>query len=267
MNQLALLRDALNYIENNLTNDLKTEDISAFCYCSKSTLEKLFRCVNGITVRDYIIRRRMMKAARFIHNNPKCNLLDVALQIGYGSNEAFTRAFEQVWHCKPSEFRGKAKYSELYPRLLSPLEIGDDYMKTRRPTDISELYDLFVERKNCYFVCCDIKNLMSINDISIKAGDLAILESMNRMNKFAGEDDMVFRIGADEFALLTNSEDISYANIIAEKISAMNNETFTYENQEIPLYLYVSIVKLEYDEALHYSDLFTSLHTNLIKCK
>lgn len=30
---------------------------------------------------------------------------DIALQYGYGSNEAFTRAFHQIWNCSPSQFR------------------------------------------------------------------------------------------------------------------------------------------------------------------
>ncbi len=66
-------------------------------------------------------------------------------------------------------------------------------------------------------MCCDIKSLVPINEISHKAGDLAILESMKRMSDAAGEDDYVFRIGGDEFALLTASTDAAYAKQIADK--------------------------------------------------
>lgn len=64
-------------------------------------------------------------------------------------------------------------------------------MKQRKPVDISELYDLFLERRDCYFICCDIKGLVPINEISVKAGDLAILEAVRRMESFAAEDDIV----------------------------------------------------------------------------
>ena len=60
-------------------------------------------------------------------------------------------------------------------------------MKQRKPVDISELYDLFLEWKDCYFICCDIKGLVPINEISYKAGDLAILETVRRMEKCAGD--------------------------------------------------------------------------------
>ena len=266
MSQIELLANALDYIENNLNNDIKTSDSAEACFCSKSTLEKLFRCINNISVRDYIIRRRMTKAAQVISSNPNEKLLEIALQFGYNSNESFTRAFEQVWNCKPSEYRKTPRYFELFPRLICPLEYGDDYMNKRKNVDISELYDLFIERNNCYFVCCDIKSLVPINEISFKAGDLAIIESLNRMNNAAGPEDIVFRIGGDEFALLTNSEDDLYAKEIAEKISAKNGETFTYEDREIPLKLHVGYLKLE-SENLRYAELFEKLHTSIKESK
>ncbi|MBQ6786111.1 MAG: helix-turn-helix domain-containing protein [Lachnospiraceae bacterium] len=259
MNNMELLTNALTYIENHLEKDIKTQDVADACFCSKSTLEKLFRCVNNISVRDYLIRRRMMKAARLIIVKPEIGLLDIALNYGYSTNEAFTRAFRQVWNCNPSEFRHNTRFSELFPRIESPLENGDIYMRERKHVDISELYDLFVTRKNCYFVCCDIKHLVPINNISHKAGDLAILESMNRMIAASSDTDVVFRIGGDEFALLTESTDIAYAEAIADKIRSCNEQTFRYENQDIPLSLHVSITRFD-NSPVKYNELFTNLH-------
>lgn len=266
MKQIELLANALDFIERNLNNNIKTTDIAEACYCSKSTLEKLFRCINNISVRDYIIRRRMMKAAQMISNNPDETLLEIALQYGYNSNESFTRAFEQVWNCKPSEYRKSPRYFELFPRLICPMEYGDDYMNDRKNVDISELYDFFIERKNCYFVCGDIKSLVPINEISRKAGDLAILEAFKRMNNAAGPEDVVFRIGGDEFALLTNSTDEAYAKGIAEEVFKQNGETFSFEDKEIPLSMYVSLVKLE-GKNLRYAELFEKLHKSLREAK
>ncbi|MGN1148883.1 MAG: helix-turn-helix domain-containing protein [Lachnospiraceae bacterium] len=266
MSNMELFASALEYIENHLDDDIKTEDVAGACYCAKSTLEKLFRCVNNISVREYLVRRRMMKAARRIVEEPQTGILDIALEYGYSTNEAFTRAFKQVWNCTPSEFRHNTRFSELFPRLYKPLECGDEYMRERRNVDISELYDLFVQRKNCYFVCCDIRQLVPINQISRKAGDLAILESMQRMNAAAGEADIVFRIGGDEFALLTDSADESYAQAVADKIREQNGQTFSYEGQEIPLSLHIGIAKFE-NSPIKYNELFTELHTAIKESK
>ncbi|MBO5279195.1 MAG: helix-turn-helix domain-containing protein [Lachnospiraceae bacterium] len=265
MNNMELLADALDYMESHLSDDIHTEDVARACYCSKSTLEKLFRCVNKITVREYLIQRRMTKAAKAISAQPETGILEIALQYGYSTNESFTRAFKQVWNCKPSEFRNR-KYTELFPRLRMPLEEGDEYVKKRKPVDISELYDLFVERRKCCFVCCDVASLTPINQIARKAGDLAILETLRRMNEAAGEDDIVFRIGGDEFTILTCSEDESYAQALVDKIKEKNGQTFDYEDRKIPLKLHAGIAKFS-GSIMRYNDLFAELHTALKESK
>ncbi len=261
MGNMELLATALEYLENHLEEDVRTENVAAACYCAKSTLEKLFRCAMGIGVHDYLVRRRMMKAAKLLHGNPEVNVLAVALKFGYSSNESFSRAFKQVWNCNPSEFRTKSRFTELYPRRLLPEENGDDFMNSRKRVDISELYDLFVQRRGCYFVCSDIHRLMEINEISHKAGDLAILTELERLNDAAGDEDVVFRIGADEFVVLTNSKDVAYAENIAEQVRAKNGQPIVYEGKEIPLILYVSVTKLS-EGIVRYNELFEELqHT------
>lgn len=265
MHNVELLLAALEYVEVHLCDDIKTEDVAKACYCSKSTLEKLFRCVNHITVHDYLIRRRMMMAARRLAESPEEPILSIALEYGYSTHESFARAFKSVWNCKPSEFR-KVKFYELYPRLEIPLEEGEWVMAGKKHVDISQLYDLFVERKDCYFICCDIKSMVCINDISHKAGDLAIIESMNRMNAAAGEEEVVFRIGGDEFCILTASREKEYAEAIAERIKAHNGEGFPFEEQQIPLSLYVVVLEGP-KSGVKYSELYTKLHVALENSK
>lgn len=278
MQQLHILIRALEYIEKNLSNSIRTEEIAEYCYCSKSSLEKIFRCLNRISIHDYIVRRKMSLAGKMLIENPKQTILDIAVEYGFSSNEAFTRSFRQVWNMTPSEFRkanssGKMGHTTiLFPQysgyteidVESKVESGDDRM--RKNVDISELYDLFIARRDCYFVCSDIQGLISYNEISRKAGDLAILEAMRRMEAAAGEEDYVFRIGADEFVMMTNSRDASYANAVAKKVSDCNGNTFAYEEQELKLGLYVSVVKLNGDE-MRYKELFDTLHQQILDSK
>ena len=264
MQNITLLMTALEYIEIHLQDEIKTEDVAGICFCSKSTLEKLFRRVHDISVHEYIVRRRMMLAAKKISQQPKIPILDIALEYGYSTHESFARAFEQVWNCKPSAFR-TAKFAELFPRFHIPPKEGDDYIMHRKHVDISELYDLFQERKDCFFVLCDIKHMIPINEISRKAGDLAILEEMRRMTAASGEEDIVFRIGGDEFCILTASSESEYAEQIADKIREMNQQTFTYEDRDIPLSLYVTTVSLK--ECQRYDEIFAGLHNAIKEAK
>jgi len=270
MENLLLLARALEYIEENLTENIKTEDIADHLYCSKSCIEKLFKYVNKISIRDYIIRRRMSLAAKEIANcKGEVSFLQLAVKYGYSSNEAFTRAFKSVWHVTPSEYKSNPKRYLLFPAFkLEPELMEDMNMLSRKKVDISELYDLMTERKDCYFIGVDIKSLIPINDISIEAGDIAIMTALNRLCDASGEDDIVFRIGGDEFVALTNSKEESYAQSIVNNILSHNGEPIVWNEIEIPLHLYATYYKIE-TRNIRYSELFSEMQNklNMVKKK
>ncbi len=264
MENLGLLIEALEFIEQNLASPIRTESISEHLHCSKSTIEKLFKYVNNISIRDYIIRRRMSRASRELVKNPDRSLLDIGMEYGYGSNEAFTRAFQSVWQVSPSEFRKNPSEFELFPGYRIERELLEDKKMTdRKKVDISELYDCIKERKGCFLILGDIKGLIPINEISRKAGDLAIITSMKRMEQAAGPEDIVFRIGGDEFVILTDSTDEAYAKKLCGEIVSHNDECISWDGNEIPLTLYVKAVRYEGGSALRYSDFFTMLHSEI----
>lgn len=266
MNNLEILATAFEYIEMNLQDDIRTQNVADACFCSKSVVEKIFRCVSNLGVHEYITKRRMMLAAKHMIMDKEISVLDVALNYGYSTHESFSRAFKNVWNCNPSEFRTKKKYSELFPKLHAPLTDGGGYMNTRRNVDISELYELFVQRQNCYFICCDIVGLLPINEISYKLGDMAILEAHKRMLETSGEEDIVFRIGGDEFVILTNSSDVKYAENIADRIKSNDGKTVQAEGHEIPVSLHVAITRFEASN-LRYRELFDKLHVAIMENK
>ena len=255
--KLEVLMDALDYIEAHLTEEIRTEQVAEACFCSKSGLEKLFRNVNHLSVHDYVVRRRMSLAARELLADPDARVIDLAVAYGYGSHEAFARAFRQAWGVNPSEYRRQRRGFVLFPRLTVPPE--EEQIMGKKHVDITELYDLFQRRRDCWFVCCDIQGLIPINEISRRAGDAAILESLRRMNDAAGDEDVVFRIGGDEFALLTASPERAYAEGVMNRILAHNGECVRWEGRDIPLSLYGSLVRWD-ERNLRYSELFAGLH-------
>lgn len=267
MENLLLITEVLSFIEANLAEDIRTEDIAKRLYCSKSSIEKLFRIVTKMSIKDYSLRRRMSRAAKDLINNPDISLLDLAIKYGYSSNEAFTRAFRSVWHTNPSEYRRNPMRFELFPALKLEQELmEDETMSIKRKVDISELYDCIKERCNCYFVSIDIKSLVPINEISHEAGDIAILTAMKRLEMASGKEDIVFRIGGDEFVSLTNSDSREYAEKIVADILSHNGEHFRYQEQEIPLSLYATCYKIE-SKPLRYAQLFSAMQTQLDSIK
>ena len=82
------------------------------------------------------------------------------------------------------------------------------------------------------------------------------------MEEVADDEDIIFRIGGDEFAMLTNSTEEAYALSIASKLLSKNGECFTYEDKQIPLNLYVGTIKLG-DKMMRYQELFDELQQTI----
>lgn len=63
-----------------------------------------FRTLAGMTLRDYLRLRRLAFALRDVRDTDR-RLLDIAVQYGFSSNEAFARAFKKAYGVSPSAYR------------------------------------------------------------------------------------------------------------------------------------------------------------------
>ncbi len=257
--KLNALTAALEYIERNLTADFSQEDCAKTACCSLSGLQKLFRSVFRRSVGDYVTRRRLTAAARELQQSER-TALDIALEYGWGSAEAFTRAFSRVWGVTPSEYRKSWRFSGLCPRLDFPrhfMREGELIMTSKY--DISELYDYIKSRQGTYALSFDTSHLMEINDtLGREAGDKVILECLRRIDRECADGMMMFRIGGDEFVMMTGLSDRAQVKSLAGRILAHNGECVSYSGTDIPVSMRAGAVMLKSGK-LSYSELFTEL--------
>lgn len=265
VNNFFILSDALDYIESNLKSEISQQEIADHCRCSLSSLQKMFRYALHIGVSDYVTRRRLTCCARELISTSK-SALDIAMDWGYNSPEVFTRAFSRVWGESPASFRKNRRFSGLFPKFeLGEKEVSD-MTKLHRKYVISELYDYLTANRNAYLIAFDIKHLVPINEISTKAGDIAIRDSLKRIEEAAEENMLLFRIGGDEFVLATGSADPAVADAIMERVLSKNEEAFEWEGRQIPLALY-AVKFLIPDRSIRYGELFTEIHQTLNSAK
>lgn len=131
---------------------------------------------------------------------------------------------------------------------------------SRRNVDLSELYDLLKNRADHYVLCFDIRNLMPINhNYGREAGDKAILECLRRIDSLSDESCILFRIGGDEFALVTELTEAKEAEALANRILALNGQTITHNNIEIPIGMRAGGIKIA-DKNVRYKDLYSNLY-------
>jgi AraC family transcriptional regulator len=97
----------LDHIDRHLDEALELADLAAVAHFSPFHFHRVFAAWMGETLGDYLRRRRLDTAARRLANAPGAPVLDIALGVGFGSGEAFARAFKLRFGCTPSEWRAQ----------------------------------------------------------------------------------------------------------------------------------------------------------------
>ena len=95
----------LNYIDQHLDQPLELAQLADVANFSRFHFHRIFVAWMGETLGDYARRRRLEKAAFLLASGTAASVLDTALSTGFGSGEAFARAFKQKFGCTPSEWR------------------------------------------------------------------------------------------------------------------------------------------------------------------
>ena len=98
------LQSAIDYIEAHLLEELDIRNVAARAYLSPFYFQRVFGALCGITVGEYIRRRRLTLAAQELAD-PRRRVLDIALKYGYDSPDSFARAFRRFHGVLPSEAR------------------------------------------------------------------------------------------------------------------------------------------------------------------
>ena len=91
---------AIWFIETHFAEQLSLDEIAKIAGVSRFHLTRAFGLATGHTVMGYVRSRRLTVAATKLANSA-CEILPVALDAGYNSHEAFTRAFVDQFGMTP----------------------------------------------------------------------------------------------------------------------------------------------------------------------
>lgn len=122
MGSLERMNVALHYIEENLTNEIDLKEVARLAICSEYHFTRMFSFLAGITLSEYIRRRRLTLAA-FELTTSSIKIIDVAIKYGYSSPDSFSKAFQSLHGVTPSEARNNGQSLKAYPRLTFQLSI------------------------------------------------------------------------------------------------------------------------------------------------
>ena len=132
---MSVTARALWYIESHLGGDLSLELIARDVGVSRYHLSRAFSTDTGCGLALYVRARRLSEAAKSLLNGSP-DILSVSLDTGYGSHEAFTRAFKQHFGLTPEQARAQRPTTTL--KLMEPIRMQTATTTRIAPARIAE---------------------------------------------------------------------------------------------------------------------------------
>ena len=126
---------AIWYIENHFAEDVTLEEIAVATGVSRFHLTRAFGLATGRSVMRYLRARRLSEAARVLAAGSS-DILAVALDAGYGSHEAFTRAFHEQFGLTPEAVRRQRHVANL--SLVEAITMDQTFLPDLEPSRFEE---------------------------------------------------------------------------------------------------------------------------------
>ncbi len=117
MEWVERLNQSMNYIEKHLTDGIDYEQLGRIACCSAYHYQRMFTYMAGITLAEYIRRRKMSLAAVDLQGG-KERIIDIAEKYGYRSPTAFNRAFQSFHGIAPSSVKDEGVSVKSFSPIL-----------------------------------------------------------------------------------------------------------------------------------------------------
>lgn len=117
MSKIALISETVSYIESHLDEPLALTAVASGINYSKYYLHRTFAQTLGITIHDYVRKRRLTEAARLLTDTDQ-RILDIALATGFDNQQTFAALFKAMYKKTPGQFRNQHSYYPLQLALL-----------------------------------------------------------------------------------------------------------------------------------------------------
>lgn len=216
---MSVTGKALWYIESHLDDDVRLEAVAESAGVSRFHLSRAFAQATGVSLTGYARARRLSEAAKALtHGAP--DILAVALSAGYGSHEAFTRAFRQHFGLTPEQLRaeGPEAIAKLTTKLQEPIPMNTSTHPTLKTPRV---------------VSSEAMLIFGLGQPCAAAGDPGIPGLWNRFVPHIGH--IQGQIGNVAYGVICNSDDSgNYDYICGVEVSSFPKEPQEFTRLRIP---------------------------------
>ncbi len=138
MDWIIGLQKAIDYIEDNLTEEIDYETVAAQSFSSSYHFQRVFSILCGFTVGEYVRNRRLSLAGTELAASD-AKVIDIALKYGYESPDSFAKAFQKFHGILPSQARYNGKNLKSFSRLVLKFSLEGGSIMNYRIEEKEEL--------------------------------------------------------------------------------------------------------------------------------
>ena len=113
---------AVKHIEEHIMEEPDLNALGKLAGCSAHHFQRIFTYIGGLTLTEYLRKRRMSLAAVDLKDE-NAKVIDVALKYGYDSPTAFTRAFQMIHGVTPSQVKDSSVSLKAFPPLVFQMTV------------------------------------------------------------------------------------------------------------------------------------------------
>ena len=130
MDWIQGIQNAIDYIEEHINDDIDYDKVAKAAYSSSYHFQRIFGIICGMTLGEYIRRRRLTLAGIELLTD-KMKITDIAFKYGYDTPESFSRAFTRFHGIKPSQVKKECSLNS-FSRLSIKIDlIGGNEMQCK----------------------------------------------------------------------------------------------------------------------------------------
>ncbi|MGB6129366.1 MAG: AraC family transcriptional regulator [Psychrilyobacter sp.] len=105
MNYTPILKEIIDYVENNINSVITLDEISANFFISKFHFHRIFKVYTGISFGQYISKRRLQYIGDDILNNKTTEIWKLILKYSYTQPQILNRTFKKHYNITPTQYR------------------------------------------------------------------------------------------------------------------------------------------------------------------
>ena len=146
MDWIQGIQRAIDYLEENITEEIDFEEAAKQAYSSSFHFQRVFSILCGFSLGDYIRMRRLSLAGEELSKG-NAKIIDIAMKYGYDTPESFSRAFTRFHGVSPSEAKRRAPVKIFTPLSVKLIVTGGSKMDYR------------IEKRDAFQVVCKRKKV------------------------------------------------------------------------------------------------------------